>query len=208
MLTVAPRTRSRALIDYITPMVGRMRYYVWPGGIVPDDHGPYAYNGPAPQLSYLRADPKIYCAGVPNLALRLAGKRIPIAQHQSALYDGGIAAYFGSPMLPQIGAGYFAGYTQPFDYNLALKWARETRQLVMIGWRYTGVPLAQQGHVALVLPSGYVLQSNVGDGLNWKYTLAQSNGGAHSRGAYTLMAHPRNWLEYNGDQIHRGGIWR
>jgi len=157
-----------------------------------------------PQIGYLR----LTLAGptptvpVPTLALRLDGKPVPIAQRQSTLYDGGIAAYFGSPMLPQIGAGYFAGYTQPFDFKRALSWARETRQMVLLGRRYTGVALHNQGHAALLLPSGYVLQSNYGDGLNWKYTLAQSHAGYY----YTLMAHPWMWLGYEGDYVHRGGV--
>lgn len=203
MLTIAPATKSRRFIEYIEPMIHYgMPYYVWPGGGVPDGQGAYAYNGPAPAHSYLRGK-SIFCAAVATLALRLDGKRVPIAQRQSPQYDGGVAAYFGSPTLPQIGAGYFTGYTQRFDYNRALSWARETRQIVLLGRKYTGVQLANHGHVALLLPSGYVLQSNYGDGLNWNYTLAQSHAGYY----YTEMAHPSMWLEYDGDYVHQGGIW-
>ncbi len=205
MLTVRAGTKSRRFIDYILPAIGRMGYYVWPGGTVPAEYGAYAKNAPVPPVRELIGR-EIFCAAVGTLALRLDGKRVPIAQYQSELYDGGVAAYFGSPALPQIGAGYFAGYTEPFDYVKALRWARETRELVLLGRKYEGEHVSRQGHVALLLPSGYVLQSNYGDGLNWDYTLAQSNGGTNNFGYYRIMAAPWNWLEYEGDYVHRGGI--
>lgn len=209
MLTIRDNCHSRRFIDYIEPMVDHMSYYHWKGGVIPSGGGAFAYNGPAPAHSYLRAHPYIFCAAVPTLALRLAGKRIPIAQRQSEEYDGGIAAYFGSPALPQIGAGYFQGYSEPFNETIALKWARDTRQMVLLGTPYRGVHLGQQGHAALLLPSGYLLQSIPGEGLNWTYTLKYSNRGGYwnpSNGG--TMTHPSQWLEYKGDKVHRGGIWK
>ncbi len=135
-----------------------------------------------PQIGYLRLTLAGPTVPVPTLALRLDGKPVPIAQRQSTLYDGGIAAYFGSPMLPQIGAGYFAGYTQPFDFKRASR--GRGRRARWCSWAEgTRAPpcLHNQGHAALLLPSGYVLQSNYGDGLNWKYTLAQSHGWRSAR---------------------------
>lgn len=203
MLTTLPGSNSRRFIDYIDPMVGDMRYFFWRGGIVGDGHGPYAYNGPAPQHSYLRQNPIIFCAGVSNLAVRLAGKRIPIAQHQSALYDGGIAAYFGSPMLPQIGAGYFAGYMRPFNIGKVLAEAKRTRQIQLCGWKYTGTAIGSQGHVFLVFPSGWILESTPSRGLAWTWWK-----GSYAVANATIWVHSTDWLEYKGDRIHQGGVWR
>lgn len=201
MQTVKEGTNSHDFIRYITPMIGRMRYYTWPGGIIPPDHGPYAHNGPAPRISYLRSDPKIFCAGVSNLALRLAGKRIPIAQYQSLEYDGGIAAYWGTPVY-NIGAGYFTAYMEPFHIRKALRWARDTRTIVLAGWKYTGVPLHLQGHVFLIFPSGWILESTPSGGLDWTWWE-----GSYAVRNATVMVHPKNWLEYTGDKVHRGGLW-
>jgi len=200
MLTVSPDTNAYRFMLYIEKAIrSGVDYYVWPGGTIPSQEGAWAENMPAPPP---RSIELCYCAGVGNLLYRLEGKRIPIAQRQSELYDGGVAAYFGSPALPQIGAGYFAGFMHDFDLETAKRWARETRSIVLIGKKYTGVPLALQGHVAFVLPSGYVLQSDPVRGLNWDVTLEQS----HAVVGYTIMVHPRDHIEYPGDKVHAGGI--
>jgi hypothetical protein len=139
----------------------------------------------------------IFCAGVPNLFLRGVGKRVPT--RGNPYYDGGVAAYFWSPLY---GNGYFTGYDEPFNLAKAKRWAQETRSGVLIGREYRGEALLDQGHVAILLPSGYVLQSNVGDGLNWKWTIEES----HAGGFYTRMVHPTNWIDYEGDEFANLGI--
>ena len=198
MLTVARGTHSYEFIRYIEPRIGKVSYYTWPGGIIPAGEGAWAKNAPMPPASKIDT---MFCAAAPNIALRLAGKRIPIAQHQSELWDGGIGAYFGTPVAPEIGAGYFAGYMEPFNLQRALHIARETRQIVLAGWKYEGVALALQGHVFMIFPSGWILESVPGLGLRW-VRAEGSYAAAHA----TIMIHPRNWLEYHGDRVHKGGV--
>ena len=200
MLTVARGTNAYHFMRYIEKAIANgADYYFWPGGTIPSQEGAWAENMPAPPP---RSIDLVFCAGVGNLLYRLDGKRIPIAQAQGEQWDGGVAAYFGSPVLPQIGAGYFAGYMHDFDLETAKRWARETRSIVLIGRKYTGEALALQGHVAFVLPSGYVLQSDPIRGLNWLLTIEQS----HAAVGYTIMVHPRDHIEYAGDRVQKGGV--
>jgi len=75
------------------------------------------------------------------------------------------------------------------------RWRLEPGRGVLLMRPYWNASLSGQGHVAILLPSGYVLQSfpNMhGPGLNWDYTIEQSNAGDY----YTDMVHPENWSEY------------
>jgi len=93
-------------------------------------------------------------------------------------YDGGVAAYAGGIF----GPGYFEGYSEKFDLEKAKRWARETRCGVLLLRPYWNASLSGQGHVAILLPSGYVLQSFPhmhGPDLNWDYTIEQSNAGGY-----------------------------
>ncbi|MEJ7842333.1 MAG: GH25 family lysozyme [Rubrobacter sp.] len=139
------------------------------------------------------------CAGVTNLILRQAGKRVPTKGNLA--FDGGIAAYFHG----QYGDGYYTGHDETFDMAKAKKWADETNCGVMIGKGYYGAGLDDQGHVAVLLPRHtdgkyYVLQSYGGypkwPGLNWDSTIEAS----HAGGYYKRMVHPENWLLYQGDE--------
>ncbi len=133
------------------------------------------------------------CAGTTNLFFRAMRKRVPTKGNP--LYDGGVAAYAGGVY----GPGYFEGYSEPFNLEKAKSWARETRCGVLLLRPYWNASLSGQGHVAILLPSGYVLQSFVnmnGPDLNWDYTIEQSNAG----GYYKAMVHPENWSEYEGDE--------
>ena len=133
------------------------------------------------------------CAGVTNLFFRAMGKRVPTRGNPN--FDGGVAAYAGG----YYGPGYFEGYSEPFDLQKAKGWARETRCGVLLLRPYWNASLSGQGHVAILLPSGYVLQSFVninGPDLNWDFTIEQSNEG----GYYKAMVHPKNWSEYEGDE--------
>jgi hypothetical protein len=107
-----------------------------------------------------------------------------------------VAAYAGGVF----GPGYFEGYAEPFDLQQAKRWARETRCGVLLLRPYWNASLSGQGHVAILLPSGYVLQSfpnMLGPDLNWDYTIEESNAGDY----YYEMVHPSNWSEYEGDEF-------
>lgn len=188
-------------IDYLRPAIGNKTtpYWVWEDGIIPDGPGAFAVNRPVPSIEYVKGEPGIFCAGVTNLILRHAGKRVPT--RGSLAFDGGIAAYFHG----MYGDGYYTGYDEPFDMAKAKKWADETNCGAMIGKGYYGTDLDSQGHVAVLLPkyedgNFYVLQSYGGyarwPGLNWDVTIERSNAG----GYYKRMVHPENWLLYEGDE--------
>jgi hypothetical protein len=192
MLTVNEDTRLYKFIEYIEPAVGKADYWTWRGGIIPDGPGAYAFNGPVPDIQLVIRE-GLFCAAVPTLALRCNGKRVPFRPgFPDPHYDGGIAAYFTGTL----GAGYFSAYDVPFDLARAKQWATTTRSGVLLGKGYYGPTLALQGHAAILLPSGYVLQSSSLPGLNWDSHIDQerpywANGGT--------MTHPDNWLEYAGD---------
>ena len=190
-LTAKEGTNFRKGLDYVLPIVGLRDYWVWSGGIVPDGEGMYAVNAPLPPVEQIG---NINCAGLTNLFFRAMGKRIPT--RGNPLYDGGVAAYAGGVF----GPGYFEGYAEPFDLEKAKGWARDTRCGVLLLRPYLSATLSGQGHVAILLPSGYVLQSfpNMnGPDLNWDYTIEQSNAG----GYYHEMVDPGNWSEYAGDEF-------
>lgn len=189
---------SRALKGFlkIEPAIGRVGYYVWPGGVVPPEGGAGASNAPPLPIQRYINYGRVFCAWVPNIMLRTVGKRVPRAERQSAYYDGGIAAYWGTPSY-DIGAGYYQGYMHAFDLETALKWAYDDRIPVLIGWKYTGVAVAQQGHVALIMPSGWVLESVPGSGLRWVKADYTSYAVNHA----TVMVRGRDWIEYSGDEF-------
>jgi hypothetical protein len=53
------------------------------------------------------------------------------------------------------------------------------------------------------MPSGYVLQAapfhtgGSGRDTNWDYTIEDSHDGFY----YEVMVHPRNWINYEGDEF-------
>jgi predicted chitinase len=190
VLTAKEGTNFRKGLDYIRPIIGHREYWVWSGGAVPSGEGMYAVNEPLPPVAQIG---RINCAGTTNLFFRAMRKRIPTKGNP--LYDGGVAAYAGGAF----GPGYFEGYSEPFNLEKAKKWAQETRCGVLLLRPYWNASLSGQGHVAILLPSGYVLQSFVninGPDLNWDFTIEQSNEGNY----YKAMVHPENWSEYEGDE--------
>jgi hypothetical protein len=191
VITAKPGTNFFKGLQYVKPLIGQRKYWVWVSGTVPSGEGMYATNQPLPPASQI-AD--CNCAGLTNLFFRAMRKRIPTKGNPS--YDGGVAAYFQSVY----GPGYFTGYDEPFNLEKAKRWARETRCGVLLGRPYQNNTLSGQGHVAILLPSGYVLQSfqfshDGWPGITWDYTIEESNAG----GYYQRMVHPSNWSEYNGD---------
>lgn len=184
---------------YIMQLNDRMKYWVWTSGNVPDGEGAYAANRPLPPAEELKGK-RIFCAGVPNIFRRAAGKVIP--NRNNLNFDGGIAAYFHTSAFGGLGPGFFSGVDVPFKLATAKKWARETGSGVLVGRCYRNNTLAGQGHVAIVLPDGKVLQSfqfgHDGEpGLNTKYTLEQS----HAGWLYEVMVHPNAWINHDKGQI-------
>jgi GH25 family lysozyme M1 (1,4-beta-N-acetylmuramidase) len=184
---------------YVMQLNDHMKYWVWTSGPVPDGEGAYASNRPLPPAKQLKGQ-RIFCAGVPNLFRRAAGKSIPT--RGNPLYDGGVAAYFYTSAFGGLGPGFFSGVDVPFNLARAKKWARQTRSGVLIGRHFRGNTLAGQGHVAILLPDGKVLQSfqfgpNGEPGLNTQFTIEKS----HSGNFYEIMAHPEAWINHNKNQI-------
>ena len=189
MLTVAKDTNLYKGIVWIESIVGRAPYWVWRSGIIPDGPGAYAVNRPIGRT--LRRTIKrrgLFCAAVPNLMRRKAGKIIP-TKGDPAL-DGGIAAYFTG----RFGRGFFSEFEHDFNMDRALRWARETRSAVLLGKGYWGEAIHLQGHTGLLLPSGYVLQSAFGEGLHWNRTIQQERAYWADGG---VMIHPRDWIEHD-----------
>lgn len=193
--TLQDGTRAERAFTYFEPAIGRVAYYVWPGGVVPAEGGARASNAPAPPIQDVIDWGQLFCAGIPNLWLRRVGKRVPRAAMQSTLYDGGIAAYWGTPVF-NIGAGYFAGYMDGYDLETAQRWAYNDRAPVLCGWRYTGVQLALQGHVWILMPSGWGLQSTPGGGVHWFWP-----DGSYADQHSTVMVRGFNWINYPGDEF-------
>lgn len=193
MLTVSSETNLYDFIVWIDNIVGRAPYWVWKGGIIPDGPGAYAVNEPIGSRNEMRdriMNRGLFCAAVPNLALRTCGKRIPTKGDPTL--DGGIAAYFTG----KFGPGYFSNYDEPFNLDKAVRWAQETRSGVLLGQGYWGPEIWQQGHTGILLPSGYILQSAFGEGLHWYRTIYQERAYWNDGG---VMVAPWNWIEYKGD---------
>lgn len=193
--TAKAGTHFRRGLDYLIPAVesGRVQYTWWIGGPVPDGAPAYAVNRDVPDINAVIRD-GMFCAAVPNLIRRVNHKIVPT--NGNALYDGGIGAYFGDSASREgsFGPGYFAGWWTRFDPIQARQWAANSRSGVLIGRRYRDV--RDQGHVAVVLPSGYVLQcypNPNGPDLNWSYTVEESHAGYY----YELMIHPINWINHD-----------
>jgi len=191
ILRAKPGTNFRKGLDYVLPIIGQRDYWVWEGGIVPEGEGMYAVNEELPPVEEIG---RINCAGLTNLFFRAMRKVVPT--RGDPLFDGGVAAYAGG----FFGPGYFHGFSEPFNLQQAKRWARNTLCGVLLLRPYFNETLSGQGHVAILLPSGYVLQSfpNMnGPDLNWDYTIEESDAG----GYYTDMVHPINWSEYEGDEF-------
>src|SRR5215210_2030134 len=196
---VVDGTKFAAGYKYLMQLNDRMKYRARSSAHVPEGEGADAGNKPLPPAEQLKGK-RIFCAGVPNLVRRAAGKSIPT--RGNTLYDGGIAAYFYTPAFGGLGPGFFSGVDVPFNLATAKKWARETGSGVLVGRCYRNNSLAGQGHVAILLPDGKVLQSfqfgaDGEPGLNCEYTIEQS----HAGGYYEVMVHPKAWINHDKNQL-------
>ena len=169
--------------EYLNKIIGT-RYTWWKSGPVPDRGPAWAKSGAPPSPAEIREE-GCFCAGVPTLARRAVGLPVPTLGNQ--LYDGGICAYFGSasnaaPIFPR--RGYFDVHdrTRRFDLEEA------RRPWTLIGRKFRDA--YDQGHVAIVLPNGKVLQSYPAAGVNDEVTLERS----HSGDYYEVMVFAEDWL--------------
>lgn len=196
---VVDGTKFAAGYKYIMQLNNCMKYWVWASGDVPDGEGAYAADRALPPADELKGR-RIFCAGVPNIFRRAAGKRVPT--RGNARFNGGLAAYFYTSAFGGLGPGFFSGVDVPFNLATAKKWARQTGSGVLLGRCYRNNSLAGQGHVAILLPDGKVLQSfqfgaNGEPGLNTDYTVEESHAGNY----YEVMVHPNAWINHNKGQI-------
>ena len=180
-------TRLERNIDeakaYLDEIIGT-RYEWWKSGPVPDRGPAWAKNGPPPTPAEVRRE-GCFCAGVPTLARRAVG--LPVPTKGDERYDGGICAYFGSapsadPIFPR--QGYFEahGRTRRFDLEGA------KRPWTLIGRRFRDA--YDQGHVAIVLPNGKILQSYAAGGVTDDVSLERSHAGDY----YEVMVFAEDWL--------------
>jgi hypothetical protein len=177
-------SRFDTALEWINPLVGKMPYGLWTGGIVPSGSPAWAINRPPPPRSYL-ALYRIFCAGVANLMLRFVGKRVPT--FGNPYYDGGMVAYWS----------YFEGFHQPFNVHAVRRGDLLLRQ-------YRNVN-NDQGHLAVSLGDGadaLLFQSywSHGDGLpglNKLITVSTSHAVVH----YERIVRVNNWINYRGDEF-------
>jgi len=164
------------------------RYSWWTGGHVPDGAPAWARNGPPPQPADVRGT-SCFCAGVANLARRVVGLEVPTLGNSN--YDGGVVAYFGSTEAAPADfprRGYFEvhGKLRRFDLEEA------RRPWTLIGRKYRNV--RDQGHVAIVLPNGRVLQSYDAGGGRPGVTKDTTLERSHDGGFYEVMVFAEDWL--------------
>jgi hypothetical protein len=179
-------SRFDEALEWMRPLIGDMPYGWWTHGPVPSGPPAYAQNAKVPGKSQLHGK-RIFCAGVPNLLLRHAGKVVPfrpsLPPDSRRLYDGGTWAY----------SEYFHAWKEGFTLN------KDYPHGTLVG-RPFRVNSADQGHVAIVLGNKRVLQSYDMDqgwpGLNAADWLAT----AHDMIGFTYAVMPWNWINYEGDE--------
>ena len=160
-------------IDYGLAVVGTP-YGWWFEGPLPAGAPMYTEGGPPPAPEEVRAR-SVNCSGLTNLMLRTVGKELP---HHPGILTGGTLAY----------QHYYAEVAEPFDV------ARSYPAGTLIARRYRDT--FDQGHVAVVLDDGHVLQSfawtrgGSDPGVNTTYTVAES----HDGGYYEYAVLPEHWL--------------
>jgi len=189
-VTKVERAQDQAW-EYLRQIIGT-RYELWTGGPVPAGPPAWGRNGEPPDPAEVRRT-SCFCAGVTNLARRAVGLEIPTLGNEN--FDGGVVAYFGAtdPAPPIFSRqGYFDkhGRQRRFDLEEA------QRPWTLVGRKFRGV--GDQGHVAIVLPDGRLLQSYNGPGgkpgVNTDVTLRQSHFSWGPQGGYEFMVFAEDWL--------------
>jgi predicted chitinase len=164
-------------IDYGLSIVGAP-YVWWLDGPVPSGSPAWAVNEAPPPPEKVVAE-GCFCAGVPNLMLRAVGKSIPTLGDE--LYDGGCLAY----------GEYYSDVAEPFEID------EDYPEGTLIGRYFTWERSAKgdQGHVAVVLEDGYLLQSYDGDGNGYPGVNTDAHiSDSHAGYFYEYAVRPWNWL--------------
>jgi predicted chitinase len=148
------------------------------------DEGPpsWSKDQPPPDASVVRAQGG-FCASVPNLMLRAEGQEIPGYQAGDEPWDGGIVAY----------CWYYIDYLQvaiPFDLNQL-----EEGDLLLRRYR----DVSDQGHVAVYLADGHVMQSYDGGG-GWPGFNSNATAEAsHAGYFYEWIVKAKDWIGADSD---------
>jgi hypothetical protein len=149
-------------------------YGWWFDGPLPAGEPMWTGSGPAPAPSVVRAA-STNCSGLTNLMLRAIGKPVPRA---AGILSGGTLAY----------QHHYAGVALPFEAG------RDYPVGTLLGRRFRDT--IDQGHVAVVIEGGKVLQSFAWErggslpGVNTSFTVAES----HDGGFYEYVVLPHDWL--------------
>jgi hypothetical protein len=190
-----PRSRESPLeqaLDYVTLLAGT-NYGWWTGGAIPSGAPAWAADAAAPPLATVRGS-SCFCAGIPNLMLRVVGRPVPCERGRAdpvgGHWCGGTGAYGLN----------FSTVATPFSLERAASYERGT----LLGIRYHSV--SNQGHVAVLLgagPGGLLLQSfaNSGPhgadpthpGVNTNFTLAECNA-RYEFCRFDYAVAPADWL--------------
>jgi hypothetical protein len=163
----------RRALDYGKSVVGT-NYGWWFSGPLPAGAPMWTAAGPEPSASFVRSQ-STNCAGLTNLLLRSVGKAIPSDPWAGR---GGTGAY----------GRYYAKVAQKFNVNANYPAG------TLIGRYFRNT--YDQGHVAVILENGHVLQSYANcrgcaaPGVNTWSTLAQSHAGYF----YEYAVLPQDWL--------------
>jgi hypothetical protein len=139
-------------LDYVVSLEGT-KYGWWTGGIIPKGAPAWAENAKPPSASAIESS-SCFCAGIPNLMLRVVGGNIPCLNLRTPDPEcgqccGGTGAYGRN----------FSAVAENFNINK--KYPRGT----LLGRPYSGIH--DQGHVAVLLGEGrnaQLLQSYVQPG--------------------------------------------
>jgi len=187
---------------------GHIPYWLWRSGIIPAGWGAYADNDEISirELIAMLERHGLFCMAVPTIIRRFAGLEVPRrpnleADERDPEWDGSISASFDGSAF---GNGYFHAHENGFDrgdVDRVLKVVRERGAPVLMGKGYDGPEVHRQGHTAVLLPSGYLLQSAFGEGLHWARTIRQEAGYWADGGVWI---HPDRWIETNRGRIRDG----
>ena len=168
-------------LEYVTQLVGT-EYERWAGGNISAASPAWAANTPPPAVESIRST-SIFCAGIPNLMLRVIGGTIPCLTQSDPDAEcgqccGGTGAYYQ----------HYKSVAVPFDIQTV--YPRGT----LLGRAYQSVD--HQGHTAVLLGNGsdsMLLQSYGSAGVTANITLRQAyNSLPFCRFTYVVL--PRDWL--------------
>ncbi|HUS63565.1 MAG TPA: hypothetical protein VMZ28_03440 [Kofleriaceae bacterium] len=168
-----PVDRVARALEYGLSLVGTP-YGWWYDGPLPPSAPMWTASGAAPNAAVVRAE-SANCTGLTNLMLRSVGAPMP------ETVDGGRGGTYSYHHA-------LADVAQPFDVDA------DYPPGTLLGRAYRDT--FDQGHVAVVLPDGHVLQSFAWErdatapGVNATYTVAESDDG----GFYEYAVLPQDWL--------------